>query len=149
MDLQDNYKGFQYISKKGNIHDLTLSKRALEQFIKRFKNLNSIKLSEERSLRIIRKLFDNARKESNNPHTKERQKRYEKNYGENTAYLENSGWRFVCSINEKIIKTIECYGKFREGNIRQRIFKKDDPNRSFEDGLKELKKELEMRNKCF
>ena len=68
---------FFYISKKGNIFNLTLSTHALKQFIKRFENINNKVLSEEDAVKHIRKLFDFAEIEKQTEKLKERQKKYE------------------------------------------------------------------------
>ncbi len=137
---------FFYISKKGNIFNLTLSPHAIKQFIKRFENINNKVLSEEDAIKHIRKLFDFAETEKQTEKLKERQRKYEQTKGQNTVYLVNSGWRFVLELNNKVISTIEVYGKLKQCNNGIRMNDpKDDPDTIFRNGLKELRKEYKEK----
>lgn len=140
------HSDFFYISKKGNIFNLTLSNHALNQFIKRFNNIYKKVLTEEDAVKHIRNIFDYAETEKQTEKLKERQKKYEQTKGQNTIYLVSNEWRIVIELNNKVISTIEVRGKNKQCNKGTKINdSKDDPDSIFQNGLKELRKEYKEK----
>lgn len=138
--------GFYYISKKGNLFNLTLTDHALEQFIERYYNAHNKQISKYIAVKLIRKIFDYTEIENNNDKLKDRKKRYEQCKGQNSVYLINSEWRFVCELNTCTIQTIELRGKNSSCNNRIKLdYSEEDTNRIFEDGLKELREEYKQK----